>query len=333
MNETVISSWQTPTAVAGRDAEAEARRVELARQVHAAAIRYRWSKAEVARRIEMAEGTFSQWYSGSYAGRVDLQNRKVAAWLAGVDEMEQAASGIPQSPPFQATAFAQELTEMLRLAQLMPTMVLVSAEAGLGKTLTAQRYAAAGQNVVLATMSPQTRSVYGMMHELAAALDIGATSNARLARAIGERLKRRGAGTLLIVDEVQNLADDAINQLRHFVDNYGCGIALVGNSEVYNRYARWAAGGGTGQLRSRIFKRLRRVNPSAADIGLFVAAWGIADREQVKFLTGVGMKPGALRQIDMTIKLAKIQAIGAGRELALDDLKNAWANRDVEGRA
>lgn len=332
MNEVVNTSWAPPAPQEGRDAVVEAKRMELASRTLAVAKKFGWSKAEITRRIGMAEGTFSQWYSGVYAGRVDFQNLKVASWLEGVEEMEREAAGIPQSPAYLATAFAEEMTSLLRAAQLMPTIVLVSAEAGMGKTATANRYRDTGQNVAMATMSPQTRSVFGMMHELAAALDIGASSQGRLARAIGERLKRRGAGTLLIVDEVQNLTDDAINQLRHFTDNYGCGVALVGNTEVYSRFSRWAAGGGYGQLRRRIFKRLRRVHADAGDIALFTRAWGVTDKEQARFLAGVGMKPGALGQIDMTVKLAKMTALGAGRAMTLDDLKSAWANRDVDGR-
>lgn len=40
-----------------------------------------WSKAEVARRIGMPDGTFSQWYAGSYAGQLGKQNAKVQQWV------------------------------------------------------------------------------------------------------------------------------------------------------------------------------------------------------------------------------------------------------------
>lgn len=326
------ASWQQPVVNPDRTGEAaehERRRVELATQVLAVARKYGWKKAEVARRIDMAEGTFHQWYAGTYGGRLDFQNKKVAQWLGAVDEMEQQASGIPTSPLFVATEFAGQVEQMLRVAQVMPTMVMVSAEAGMGKTFAARRYRDSGQNVFLATISPHTRSVYNMLHEIAASLDVRQAQQSRLARAIGERLARRGAGTLLIVDECQHLTDDAVNQLRHFVDNYGCGIALLGNTEIYNRYAHWASSGGYGQLRSRIFKRLSWPVATPGDVDAFVAAWRIKEADQKKFLRGVGLKPGGLRQVDMTCKLATLMAIGEGRELTVDDLKKAWSNRDV----
>ena len=53
----------------------------------------------------------------------------------------------------------------------------------------------------------------------------------------------------------------------------------------------------------------------------------------VKFLTGIGMKGGALRQIDKTMKLASMVAMGSGQPLSLNHIQAAWKNRDVEDMA
>ncbi|WP_244428905.1 hypothetical protein [Bartonella vinsonii] len=50
----------------------------------------------------------------------------------------------------------------------------------------------------------------------------------------------------------------------------------------------------------------------------------------IKFLTGIGLKAGALRQIDKTMMLARMAALGDGCEVTLKHVKAAWKNRDVE---
>ena len=222
--------------------------------------------------------------------------------------------------------------DALMSAQSLPGMVMVCGTAGVGKTVTARHYQATRPHTYLATVSPHTRTVHSMLAEIADELDVQQYNPGKLVRSIGQRLKRTGGGTLLIVDEAQNLVDEAINQLRHFVDNYQCGVALLGNDEIYTRFGKtWTDGPRFGQLRRRIFKRVRHMQPTQGDLRSFIAAWGIKDPDQIKFLTGIGLKPGALGQIDMTCKLAAITAHGRQSPVTLDDLKAAWANRDVEG--
>lgn len=329
------TTWTLPDVEApivegpGRTPVDIATRRELAARVAEQGENNGWSKAEVARRIGMPDGTFNQWFKGNYQGRFDGHNEKVANWLASVEEIEALAAAIPVSPPFIRTRISDEITDMLASAQMMPTIIMATCEAGMGKTTTAKRFASVTGNVYLATISPHTKTVHGMLSEIAEALDVMQPNASKLVRSIGKRLERRGAGTLLIIDECQNLVDDAINQLRHFTDNYGCGIALLGNTETYSRFNRWSDGPKYGQLRRRIFKRIRRDRPTQEDLHLFIRAWGVTEPEMVQFLTGVGVKPGAFGQVDMTIKLARLTAQGANRPMTLADLKAAWSNRDV----
>ena len=154
---------------------------------------------------------------------------------------------------------------------------------------------------------------------------------ARLVRSIGQTLERSGPYPLLIVDEGQNLVDDAVNQLRHFVDKYKTGVALLGNSETYGRFQKdWSQGPKYGQLKRRIFKRMQRGTAERQDLIDFIGAWGVTDAEQTKYLLAIGKKPGAMGQIDMTLKLATMSAMGAQEELSISHLRAAWENRDVE---
>lgn len=317
---------------AGRGADDMRRRDELVAEVDSLMKARTWSKAEVARRSGVGHGTFSQWHSGTYKGRFDTVNASISTWLDNLDAVEEVSASVPVGPDYLPLDFSVSVERMLSVAQVMATMVMVTAEAGLGKTTVARRYVSTHANSYLATMSPQTGKVNNMLVEIANCVGVEERSPTKLVRAIARRLRRLGDGTLLVIDEAQNLSDDAINQLRHFTDaeDCQCGIALLGNTATYGRFNQWGKGDKYGQLHRRIFKRMRVERPKPNDLTQFIAAWGVNDPKQVEFLTGVGMKPGALGQVDMTIKLARMVAQGAGRELTLADLKAAWSNRDVE---
>lgn len=289
-----------------------------------------FTKSEVARRTQMPEGTFSQWFSGKYAGRLDTTNKQVEQWLLAIEEQAGLAASIPMSPGFIKTRIAAEITETLAWAQMTADMVMITLAAGNGKTAACRHYCATRPHAYLATISPHTKTVHGMLVELASELDVHEHNPAKLTRKIGQKLARIGNGSLLIIDEAQNLVDDAINQLRHFVDVYQCGVALVGNNEVYTRFTKRTDGPSYDQLKSRLGKRLKRDKPRVEDLQTFIAAWGVHDLECIKLLTGIGMKGGALRQIDKTLKLATMLALGAQEPLGKQHIEAAWKNRDVE---
>ena len=315
MTNAAITTWedpaQTPQERPGCSADAIEDWGRLTQRARKVAEENGWTKAETARRAGMPDGTFHQWYSGKYLGRLETQNDKIATWLAAVDEMQDIAATVPASPGFIMTRSARDMIDTLTYAQVMPDMVVITYSAGLGKTEACRQFAATRPNAYLATMSPHTKTVHGMLVELAAELDIVQHNPAKLTRAIGRRLTRTGGGTLLMVDEAQNLKDEAIDQLRHFVDIYGCGIALVGNEEIYSRFQRREDGPSYAQIKRRIGKRLKRAQARVEDIDAFITAWGVSDPECRKFLVGIGKKPGALGQIDKTMKLASMIAAGA----------------------
>jgi len=308
------------------------RREALLVQVNQVMAERGWAKAEAARRSGVGHGTFSQWHSGTYAGRFDSVNERIATWLGNLDQVEEVAASVPVSPGYLQLGFSIEVERMLSVAQVMGTMVMVTAEAGVGKTFAGREYIRTHANAHLVTISPHTRTIHNMLAEIAATIGVEERSASRLVRAIARRLQRTGDGTLLVIDEAQNLNDDAINQLRHFVDDPACrcGVALLGNSATYARLSQWGKGEKYGQLTRRIFKRIKLDRPTADDLATFIEGWGITEPSQVEYLMGVGMKPGALGQVDMTIKLARMVAQGAGRALTLADLRGAWSNRDVE---
>lgn len=292
--------------------------------------KYGWSKSEVSRRSGVPAGTLWQWYDGSYRGRIANVSARILRWLDGVDELTQAAAAVPVAPGFIHTPTAGQVIDTLLYSQMMPEMVVITLGAGMGKTTACEQFCATRPHAYLVTMRPTTGTVHGMLLELATALEVNERNPARLDRALGDKLRRNGRHTLLIVDEAQNLQDKAVDQLRYFLDMYGVGIALVGNEELYGRFGGSKANPAYAQLHRRIGKRLKRLQPLPGDIEMLVDAWGIEDEAIRKLAMAIGRKPGALSQITKTLQLAGMYAAGEQRDMTAKDVTNALANRGLE---
>ena len=132
-----------------------------------------------------------------------------------------------------------------------------------------------------------------------------------------------------MVDEAQNLTDEAVNQLRYFLDEYGTGIALMGNEELYSRFGNSAPKPAYAQLASRIGVRIRQLQPTPGDVDMLVDGWGVEDRKVRPLAVALGRRPGALRQISETFKLAAVYAAGANRSITAEDFELAIENRGV----
>jgi DNA transposition AAA+ family ATPase len=288
-----------------------------------------WAKADAARKIGMADGTFSQWFSGKYAGRLDNTNAQVAKFIDQQEELANLFGQIPQSPPFFLTRTAREIMQTLEWAQMAADLVIATVGAGCGKTATCNKYKTERPNVFMITVSENTKTVNAMLTDLIYELGIHEHNPARYVRAIGQKLSASG-NALLIVDEAQHLIPEAVNQLRHFSDLYKCGIALVGNDEVNHSFRDNKAKDRTyAQLRRRVGKRLSRAKPYPEDIQAAIAAWNVTDPQCVKFLSGIGNKGGALGQIDKTMKAATLLTVSTGEPLRYEFLKEAWENRNL----
>jgi hypothetical protein len=300
------------------------------REVRAVAEQLGISKSEASRRADVPMGTFSPWYDGSYTGNFVNTTARVRKWLDAEAQRRAASLSTIAEPGFVETPTAREVYNALVYAQSAPAFVLVTLGAGMGKTTVARHLAASRPHAYRVVMRPSTSSVHSMLNVLATEIGVIERDPKRLAYTLGAKLRRNGRNTLVMVDEAQNLSEAAVNELRYFMDEYGCGIALLGNEEVSSRWGQTTPRDGQAQLHRRIGMRIRRLTPRQADIDAFVDAWGIADPEVRKLARAIGRKPGALGQVAESLKLAAIIASGAGRDMTADDLRQAWVNRGGE---
>lgn len=289
-----------------------------------------WNKAEVARKSGTKEGTFSQWSNGNYPGVLSNINIPVSNWLEALEESSSIAASVPVSPNFVKTNNGTEIFNLLLFTQMTAGFTAVTFPSGAGKTTAARHFCATRPYAWLATISPNTKTVHGMLMELAAELDIQEHNPTRLVRAIGRKLQRIGEGSLLVIDEAQNLVPDAINQIRHFVDIHKCGVALLGNEDTAISFIKdKGTVNSRAQVATRFDRRLKHEKDPVQDAAMLIEAWHIGDPDCVKFLHQIGTKPGALRNIDRTIKAAMMAALGNGEEISLQYLIAAWRNRDM----
>jgi DNA transposition AAA+ family ATPase len=279
---------------------------------------------DVAKLMGMPYGTLHGWYRRTYQGNNVDKTRKVLVWLEGRREQEKTRQAIPELPGFLKTPSSEAFINVFRLAQALGDIGVISGGAGVGKSMAAEEYAARNSNVWLSVMEPALRSVQGALSEIALAMRIEERDRSRLGRMIVDRV--RGTGGLIIVDEAQHLDTLTLDQLRMIPEKSGggCGIVLIGNERVRTRLEGGQRNPDYAQIFSRLGASEQLARPKDEDIGVLLAAWQIDGSDECKFLRGVARKPGALRVMSKTIRLASMIAAGTDEHVDLRHLRAAY---------
>lgn len=323
-------AWPEATAIPKLAEDALADWKETTRLVRETAQARGLSRPAIAKEAGVSAGVLYPWLDGTYKGSFANVTKSMRKWLNASDARVETRATMLREPDYVETPTAREVMSGLMYAQNAPGIALITLGPGMGKTTCSKEYIARTPHAFRVVMRPSTGSVHSMLREIASALGVVERDPGKLARAIGDKLKRNGRHTLLIVDEAQNLSESAVNELRYFHDEYGAGIAMLGNEDIHARYGGLTPREGYGQIHRRIGFRMRRMQPGASDIDAFVDAWQLEDSDAVKITRAIGKKPGALGQIKETLKLASVLAGGRGAALTAEDIRRAWINRGGE---
>jgi DNA transposition AAA+ family ATPase len=283
------------------------------------------SATTIAREAGVAPGTWSMFMSGTYNGRNDAIAEKGKRWIASLADRDAARAIAPDAPSFQMTPTAKTMFETLAHAQHMPDLVVVAAAAGCGKTTAACAYTRRHPNVFKVVAEPCANGPRALLEDLARAcgiMDRAGTALHRASRVLADRL--RGTQALVIVDEAQHLTTVAIDQLRTLHDKAEIGVALVGNETVLSRIEGAGRSSEFAQLFSRVGMRLKRARPMKGDIDALVDAWNIEEPAQRSLLHAIARKPGALRGMTKTLRVAHMLAASERRAVTADDIRLAW---------
>lgn len=289
------------------------------------------TQAEISRQSGVGSGRLNRWLKGVYDGDNGTLEVELARWVDAYNVRLIEARALPGAPEWVGTPTGERVLGALGYAQAAGDIALVYGGAGLGKTSSIRQYERANPNVWVATMTPATATVVPALEEIAFALGLREITGgaARLQRAIITRL--RGTHGLLIVDEAQHLGTNALDAVRALHDATEVGVALVGNESVYARMTGGNRAAYLDRLFSRIGKRVRLVRAHRDDVDALIDAWNIEAKDCRQVLHEIAAKPGALRGITKTLRLASRIAAGRRHKVSCDDIRAAW--RDLGGES
>ncbi|RLM14052.1 DNA transposition protein [Gibbsiella quercinecans] len=283
--------------------------------------------AAVAREVGISTSAISQFVKGEYRGDNNNVAGKLNVWL---DNRNRRTNEMPTAPDFIITRTVKQIWDALQYAQLAQCITVIYGNSGVGKTRALQQFAESRPNVWLITVSPSRSSLSECLYELALELGIGDAPrrSGQLGRAI--RRKLRGTNGIVMVDEADHLDYSVLEELRILQEETGVGLALIGNHQVYGKLT----GGNSrnmdfARLFSRIAKKVSILKTKKADVDAIADAWGLANKAERELIQALSEKPGALRTISHTLRLASMFARGSNERLSEKHIRAAV--KDLEG--
>ncbi|HID8084373.1 TPA: AAA family ATPase [Serratia marcescens] len=283
--------------------------------------------ASVSREVGISTGSISQFMNGEYRGDNNKVASKLSVWL---DNRRRRTTEMPTAPDFIPTRTVKQIWSALQYAQLAQCITVIYGNSGVGKTRALQQFAEERPNVWLITVSPSRSSLSECLYELALELGIGDAPrrSGQLGRAI--RRKLRGTNGVVLVDEADHLDYSVLEELRILQEETGVGLALIGNHQVYGKLT----GGNSrnmdfARLFSRIAKKVSILKTKKADVEAIADAWGLNGKAERELIHALADKPGALRTISHTLRLAAMFAHGSNESLREKHIRAAV--KDLEG--
>ena len=280
----------------------------------------------IARETGLSTTALSQFMNENYRGDNDSVSGKLTVWL---DNRHRKTNEMPQAPDFVQTRTVRQIWSALQYAQLAQCISVIYGSPGVGKSKALQQFALERPNVWLITVSPSRSSLSECLYELA--LELGASDAPRRAGQLGRVIRRklRGTSGLLIIDEADHLDYPVLEELRILQEETGIGLALVGNHQVYSKLT----GGNSrnvdfARLFSRIAKKVAILKTKKDDVKAISDAWGLGDKER-DLVAQLAERPGALRTVSHTLRLAAMFAVGGNESLSEKHIRAAVA--DLEG--
>jgi len=287
------------------------------------------TQKDIADESGIPNGTFTNWLKDTYSGRVDNVNAKVERWLDSRIKNKAAGLNIPDAPEFMALEASGKIEQVLRFAQIMPDMALIVGDAGVGKTSTAMFYAGQNPNVTLVTSHPSISRANTLFGEIARLVGVREKASARLFQAVADVIGKKGH--LLVIDEAQHLAMDALEELRALHDLFEVGIVLMGNRSVHSLVTSGHNEGQYTQLFSRFGQRIVLGAPPKADVKILLDKWGVEDKKIRDACALIAAKAGALRGMTKALRMAHVLASMSREELAPKHIDAAFKRLSNRG--
>lgn len=281
---------------------------------------------QIALESGLSTGTISSFINDKYNGDNERVSQMLQRWL----EKYHAVAELPEPPRFVETQTVKQIWTSMRFASLTESIAVVCGNPGVGKTEAAREYRRTNNNVWMITITPSCASVLECLTELA--FELGMNDAPRRKGPLSRALRRRLEGTqgLVIIDEADHLGAEALEELRLLQESTRTGLVLMGNHRVYsnmtggNRTVEFA------RLFSRIAKRTAINKTKKADVKAIADAWQINGEKELELLQQIAQKPGALRILNHSLRLAAMTAHGKGERVNEDYLRQAFRELDLD---
>lgn len=281
---------------------------------------------QIALESGLSTGTISSFINDKYNGDNERVSQMLQRWL----EKYHAVAELPEPPRFVETQTVKQIWTSMRFASLTESIAVVCGNPGVGKTEAAREYRRTNNNVWMITITPSCASVLECLTELA--FELGMNGAPRRKGPLSRALRRRLEGTqgLVIIDEADHLGAEVLEELRLLQESTRTGLVLMGNHRVYsnmtggNRTVEFA------RLFSRIAKRTAINKTKKADVKAIADAWQINGENELELLQQIAQKPGALRILNHSLRLAAMTAHGKGERVNEDYLRQAFRELDLD---
>ncbi|GIZ61008.1 transposase [Escherichia coli] len=281
---------------------------------------------QIALESGLSTGTISSFINDKYNGDNERVSQMLQRWL----EKYHAVAELPEPPRFVETQTVKQIWTSMRFASLTESIAVVCGNPGVGKTEAAREYRRTNNNVWMITITPSCASILECLTELA--FELGMNDAPRRKGPLSRALRRRLEGTqgLVIIDEADHLGAEVLEELRLLQESTRTGLVLMGNHRVYsnmtggNRTVEFA------RLFSRIAKRTAINKTKKADVKAIADAWQINGENELELLQQIAQKPGALRILNHSLRLAAMTAHGKGERVNEDYLRQAFRELDLD---
>lgn len=225
----------------------------------------KYSIAGISRAVDLSSSAVSQWLNDKYTGNKEKVETALRAWL--VTERERKALG-SRGMTFVETENAKRIFSIAGICAVEGDVGVVYGPAGLGKTISAQKYALDNPGCIYIEVDPSF-SALSLVKEIHSRL--GGDGKGGLFDIFKDVLHRlNGTSRLIIVDQAEILPVKGIELLRSINDKTGCGILLLGMDQLRNNIR--GVRGQFAQLSSRIGVSIRLKELKDEEIQLLVQA-------------------------------------------------------------
>lgn len=282
--------------------------------------------ARMAREIGLSTSVVSGFMNNKYAGDNDRVEKAIQRWV----EKQHTVAELPEPPRFIETPTVKQIWTAFRYAHLTECIGVVCGNPGVGKSESAREYRRINDNVWMITITPACASVLECLTELA--YELGMNDAPRRKGPLARALRRRLEGTqgLIIIDEADHLGAETLEELRLMQEATRVGLVLMGNHRVYSNMTGGNRSVEFARLFSRIAKRVAINKTKKADVAAIADAWHIHGEKERELLQQIAQKPGALRILSHSLRLAAMTAHGAGESVNESYILKAFRDLDLD---